>query len=450
MDAFNIDLDSNDHKDLDVSLNNNSTSPAQIKVFKGGSSNSRNSTPSPTGRESNIGIDLLVNRKKQNEVPINNNVASIHNNQPPATLFAPSSNKTISIIPTAETQNKTSELDNLDLDLDTLLSDEDLGGDIMGGSSNNNISSNRFNNDNIFSINDEPNEESINFNTNTNTQPSQYTETYIETPLPPTKTYEEIQREKAELLRLLDNLESRGIQLDRKYNMNSDYNEMKMEYDRIKQKRETDQSIKFQRKMLIAFVTAIEFLNGRFDPFDIKLDGWSESVHENAGDYDDVFEELHEKYKSKAQMAPEIKLMLMLGGSGFMFHLTNTMFKSSIPGMGDIMKQNPDLMQQFAKAATQSMGQDSGGGSGFGNLMGDLMGGGGGGGGRPQRPPPNGGRREMSGPPNLDDILSDISASNNSKNVNIDINSNFSESEIDQGRNISVGKDNKKSLNLNL
>ena len=83
--------------------------------------------------------------------------------------------------------------------------------------------------------------------------------------------------------------------------------------------------------MLIAFVTAIEFLNNKFDPADLKLDGWSESVHENVHDYDDVFEELHEKYKEKASMAPELKLMLMLGGSGFMFHLTNTMFKSSLP-----------------------------------------------------------------------------------------------------------------------
>ena len=47
----------------------------------------------------------------------------------------------------------------------------------------------------------------------------------------------------------------------------------------------------------------------------------------------------------------------MLAGSGFMFHLTNTMFKSALPGMGDIMKQNPELMKQFAQAAIYSMSQ---------------------------------------------------------------------------------------------
>ena len=54
-------------------------------------------------------------------------------------------------------------------------------------------------------------------------------------------------------------------------------------------------------------------------------------------------------------MAPEIKLVMMLGGSAFMFHLTQTLFKTSMPGMGDIMQQNPDLMKQFAQAAVGSM-----------------------------------------------------------------------------------------------
>ena len=45
----------------------------------------------------------------------------------------------------------------------------------------------------------------------------------------------------------------------------------------------------------------------------------------------------------------------MLGGSGFMFHLTNTMFKSAMPGMDDIMRQNPDLAKQFQAAAVNSM-----------------------------------------------------------------------------------------------
>ena len=54
-------------------------------------------------------------------------------------------------------------------------------------------------------------------------------------------------------------------------------------------------------------------------PFDINLDGWGESVSENLDDYDEVFGELHEKYGGKTKMAPEIKLLFMMGGSAAMF-----------------------------------------------------------------------------------------------------------------------------------
>jgi hypothetical protein len=124
--------------------------------------------------------------------------------------------------------------------------------------------------------------------------------------------------------------------------------------------------------MMMAVINGIEFLNNRFDPFEVKLDGWGEQINENINDYDEIFGELHDKYKSKATMAPELKLLFQLGGSAMMVHMTNTMFKSSMPGMDDILRQNPDLMNQFQKAAVNSMSDTSPGFSGFMNgLMGD-------------------------------------------------------------------------------
>ena len=146
------------------------------------------------------------------------------------------------------------------------------------------------------------------------------------------------------------------------------------------EERERRNSVKFQGKMLMACITGLEFLNNKFDPFDLKLDGWSEQVNENIDDYDEIFGELHEKYKSKAKMAPELKLLFQLGGSAIMLHMTNTMFKSAMPGMDDIMRQNPELMQQFTQAAVSSMSNatrgpsGNGGGSGFGNFMNDIAG----------------------------------------------------------------------------
>jgi len=181
----------------------------------------------------------------------------------------------------------------------------------------------------------------------------------------PQLSKEELLREKFKYLRKLEALEKKGVELSKKYNMESSLAEMMGEYETIMEEKSKQNSVKFQGNMLMAAINGIEFLNNRFDPFDIKLDGWSEQVNENINDYDEIFAELYEKYKSRASMAPELKLLFQLGGSAMMVHLTNTMFKSAMPGMDDILRQNPDLMRQFQNAAVNSMAQTSPNFSGF-------------------------------------------------------------------------------------
>jgi hypothetical protein len=198
----------------------------------------------------------------------------------------------------------------------------------------------------------------------------------------PKLTAEELLREKFTILRKLEALEKKGVKLTKKYGMDSSLAEMQGEYEMIIADKERSNSCKFQGRMLMAAVTGLEFLNNKFDPFDIKLDGWAEQLNENIEDYDEIFSELHEKYKSKAKMAPELKLLFQLGGSAIMVHMTNTMFKSSLPGMDDIMRQNPELMKQFTQAAVNSMGETNPGFSGFmNNVMGSQQ--------QRSMPPPN-------------------------------------------------------------
>ena len=169
------------------------------------------------------------------------------------------------------------------------------------------------------------------------------------------KSKKDIISEKKEILYQLKRLEDKGHVIPNQYNMQSDLLEMKQEYERIIRDKDIDSSVRFQRKMLMAFVTGTEYLNTRYDPFAIKLDGWSEQVHENITDYDDIFEELHEKYKSKGKKMPaELRLFISLTGSAFMFHLTSRMFKeSAIPGVEEVLKSNPTLMKEFQNAAAK-------------------------------------------------------------------------------------------------
>jgi hypothetical protein len=176
--------------------------------------------------------------------------------------------------------------------------------------------------------------------------------------------------------------------------MDSSLDEMKGEYEHIIFEKERSNSIKFQGKVLTTLITGLEFLNNKLDPFDIKLEGWSEQINENLEDYDDIFSELHEKYKSKVKMAPELKILFQLAGSGMMIHMTNTMFKSAIPGMDDIMRQNPDLMNKFTKAAVSSMEEKS---PGLSNFMSDF--------GMNQS---SNAREDMKGPENIDQLLNQL------------------------------------------
>jgi hypothetical protein len=188
----------------------------------------------------------------------------------------------------------------------------------------------------------------------------------------PKLSKDEMLREKFKYLRKLEALEKKGVELTKKYNMDSNLQEMMGEYEMIMEEKSKQNSVKFQGNMMMAIINGIEFLNNRFDPFDIKIDGWGEQINENITDYDEIFGELYDKYKSKATMAPELKLLFQLGGSAMMVHMSNTMFKSAMPGMDDILRQNPDLMRQFQTAAVNSM---AGSNPGFSGFMGGLMGG---------------------------------------------------------------------------
>jgi hypothetical protein len=161
--------------------------------------------------------------------------------------------------------------------------------------------------------------------------------------------------EKREIIYQLDRMESKGFKIPFKFNMNSDLEEMRTEYNRLIREKELDGSVRFQQKMLMAFISGTEYMNSRYDPFAIKLDGWSEQVNENINDYDDIFEELHYKYKATGKkMAPELRLFISLSGSAFMFHLTSRMFKEQpMPNVENVLKSDPELMKQFQHAAAK-------------------------------------------------------------------------------------------------
>ena len=108
-------------------------------------------------------------------------------------------------------------------------------------------------------------------------------------------------------------------------------------------------------------------------------------------------------------VAPEIKLIMMLGGSAMMFHLTNSMFKSVMPNMNDVIKQNPGLVQNMMSAVQNTVSKSQqqqtpetgerhemqGPGFDISSLMGNIM--------MPPQPPMNTTSIAPQEPPSVDD-----------------------------------------------
>ena len=270
--------------------------------------------------------------------------------------------------------------------------------------------------------------------------------------------------------------EKHGINTPQHFNRRTPADEVRAFIRRERRKREKVNAEKMGGKILLTTITALEWLNTKFDPFDLKLDGWSENVHENIDDYNEVFGELYEKYKTSANVPPEIKLIMMIGGSAAMVHLTNTMFRPSptIPQQPSPPQQpqgfNPEMMRQFAQAPPQSQQprREMRGPEGVDDLVNELrqtpmMG--------PMRTPgpqmPQGTglppmpgqqlpRREMSGPKGVDDILNELKSQTpqqqQAKVVTLEQPNAKKTSKQASPNNsvISRGANNRRTINLNL
>ncbi len=351
--------------------------------------------------DKDLGLELLMNPKRAAKDNIS--VSSRHNNEYVSDV---SSVKSINVVDVGERINRTTKFDrrNNGFDIETEtgseesieITNESLDNDSKRGFFQNTYTHNNNDNNEMYS----------------RKVPQNY------------MNEEDLLNEKREVLYQLDRLEKKGVRLPKKFSLASNLDEMKTELERLKKDRELDTSVKFQRKVLMTTIAGIELANEYFDPIGAKLSGWSENINETIDDYDDIFEELHEKYKGKAKMAPELRLLFTLGGSAFMFHMTNSMFKSSgVPGLDQVLKENPELAKQFANATAKTMKNNTSNPlqSGLGGMFSSLFGGGLGnlfGGGNAtqnvnvESTQPTKQRGGMKGPKNAEDILRELDEEN--------------------------------------
>uniref|UniRef100_A0A6C0H796 Uncharacterized protein n=1 Tax=viral metagenome TaxID=1070528 RepID=A0A6C0H796_9ZZZZ len=163
----------------------------------------------------------------------------------------------------------------------------------------------------------------------------------------PKNKNQDLRIKKIELLRRLSEIKSKGYQLSKDYDFNSSIDEMEYEYDLLKSFADKRNGVKIIRNGLLQAISVVEFLNDKYDPFDFHLSGWSEHISVEIDSWDDVLEEIFEKYKgSGRQMAPEIKLLYLLIASASAFHFTKS-YASKLPGLDQLLSSNPNLLSSI-------------------------------------------------------------------------------------------------------
>ena len=166
-------------------------------------------------------------------------------------------------------------------------------------------------------------------------------------------TPQEIKMRKIELLRKLSELKSKGYQLTKDYSFDSTIEEMEYEYELLRSFADKRNGIKLYKNILVNVSSVIEFMNERYDPFSFKLGGWSEHMSVEVDSYEEVLEEIYEKYKGTGKkMPPELKLFLLIIASASAFHFSKATL-ANMPGLDKMYQQNPDFVARMINPQKQ-------------------------------------------------------------------------------------------------
>jgi hypothetical protein len=189
----------------------------------------------------------------------------------------------------------------------------------------------------------------------------------------------EKRRKKRAMLKKINDWADKGlIKNNPNFTMDTPFDEVEDEYETCLEDKRKKDSVKLYGWWFMTFVNTVEYANKTFNPFDIDLEGWSEQISDDLDSYEDIFGELHEKYKS-GKMSPELSLLLRMGCSAAMVAFTNQTLSKATPGFNDVIRQSPELMKLFTNATVETMSKQNPT-MGFMNSMMN-------GGGAPQPPP---------------------------------------------------------------
>lgn len=178
-------------------------------------------------------------------------------------------------------------------------------------------------------------------------------------PIPPQRKINRNSK-KRELIRKIEQWYKNGL-IDSMPNFSDEtsFEEVEDEFEILISEKRRKESVKVYQSWFVTFVNTLEFLNASTDVTGMNLDGWAEQIKDDISSYEDIFAELHEKYKER-KIAPELSLIMRLVTSAVIVNFSNRMLSSySNMGIDSILQQSPELKNVFSKATSDALGKQS-------------------------------------------------------------------------------------------
>lgn len=166
------------------------------------------------------------------------------------------------------------------------------------------------------------------------------------------KKAEKLRRDfnKREMIEKLKVLKAKNYPINSNFTMDSPYDEVKMEYDVIFKQLKVMDSIKNYRQILLTFFRTFEWFNQsdynvlkRFG-LDLEVNGITDSVNSDVERFDEVFEQIHEKYMTDVEVDPLLKCTFMICMTIFTYHMSQSVMKKMMGMMQQPMMQ-PQVQQ---------------------------------------------------------------------------------------------------------
>ena len=162
---------------------------------------------------------------------------------------------------------------------------------------------------------------------------------------------------KLDMLRKLGELKQCGVHLSQNYNLESDLEMMQFEYQLHHDIRSKQNSVQWMSHMMIGIVKGTEMFNDSYNPFDMKLTGLSDKISSDMRNYYAVLGDIYEKYNQPGkQMAPEMRLLLMISGSALSMQVNKVL--PGLGGMANIVNNEDNLKELRHKAEADSTKKD--------------------------------------------------------------------------------------------